>query len=52
MKIEEKGWIIINETRNEMYQHTFKRTRSECIKVFVKGSSEGWSYWKRKYGFS
>lgn len=51
-----KGWVIYNPchpTRNEeiMFPESFRRTRTECIKEFVKGSGNNWAYWRKEWGY-
>jgi len=51
-----QGWVVINENhpshnRKYLSAHTFANTRTESIKLFIKGSGQSWKYWYRKYNF-
>ncbi|OJV17951.1 MAG: hypothetical protein BGO30_08385 [Bacteroidetes bacterium 41-46] len=50
------GRIIINEnhpnTKSKyLISSTFAPTRSESIKLFIKGSGNSWKFWYRRYNF-
>lgn len=50
------GWVIYNPKhpgngREMWFPESFRRTRNEAIKDFIKGSGNTWNYWKVKMNF-
>ena len=51
-KHQSRGYVIINtKDNNRILSHTYRFTKNQCLKDFVKGSGEDWKYWREKYKF-
>lgn len=53
---QQLGWVIMtpkhpNGGKLSVYWFSFRRTRTEAIAEFIKGSGMTWRRWRKQYGF-